>query len=261
MDLQLKDKTAVITGASGGLGRGIVVELASEQMSLMLVGRNLATLENIAQLARQEGSPLVAVQSCDLTRQGVAEATVQAAVTALGGIDLLVNCAGATKRGDFFSLDDRDFFSGFELKFHGTVRMCRAAWGDLKSRRGTVVNITGVGANTPSPDFTIGGPVNAALINFTKALSEIGLRDGVRVNALSPGYIRTERLERRIRDLSMQTGRSLAEAEAQLLDGLRVHRFGEPAEVGRLVAFLASKQATYIHGTTINIDGGVTKGI
>ncbi|MFG1193097.1 SDR family oxidoreductase [Xanthobacter flavus] len=261
MDLDLKDKTAIVTGANGGLGRGIVIELAREQMSLMLVGRNLATLEDIAQLARQAGSPAVAVQACDLTLGGVPEATVSATVAALGGIDLLVNCAGAAKRGDFFALDDRDFLDGFELKFHGTVRMCRAAWAELKERRGTVVNIVGVGANTPSPDFTIGGPVNAALVNFTKALSEIGLRDGVRVDALSPGYIRTERLERRIRDLSLQSGRSPAEAEAELRDGLKVHRFGEPEEVGRLVAFLASGQAAYIHGATINIDGGVTKGI
>ena len=107
--------------------------------------------------------------------------------TPYGQIDIVVNNAGATKRGEFLQLTDEDWADGFALKFFGAMRLTREAWPHLKKQAGSVLNISGVGGRMPGPLFTIGGSVNAALLSFTKAMADIGIRDGVQVNAINPG--------------------------------------------------------------------------
>lgn len=172
-----------------------------------------------------------------------------------------MNCAGATRRGDFFDLTDQDWADGFALKFHGCVRICRAAWPHLVARGGGVINIVGVGSRTPSMDFLIGGSVNNALLNFTKGLADRGIADGVRVNAINPGYFRTERTEHRLRGMVATRGLTPKAAEDELLDELGIQRFGQPEEVAALVAYLASEKAAYFQGATLDIDGGATRGL
>lgn len=261
MELNLTGKVAVVTGASGGLGGAIAQALAEAGMALALVGRDREKLARAAEAAeRRSGAPARAVVA-DLTQPEAAAACIAEAVTALGGLDLLVNCAGATRRGDFFDLSDADWADGFALKFHGCVRTCRAAWPHLAARRGAVINIVGVGSRTPSEDFLIGGSVNSALLNFTKGLADRGIREGVRVNAINPGYFRTERTDRRIQGIVASRGISQADAEAELLADLGIERFGRPDEVARLAAFLASDAASYFQGATLDIDGGATRGL
>jgi NAD(P)-dependent dehydrogenase (short-subunit alcohol dehydrogenase family) len=178
-----------------------------------------------------------------------------------GTIDLLINCAGATRRGHFFELTDADWHDGFELKFHGTVRMCRACWPHIEKRKGAITNVVGIASRTPSADFTIGGSVNSALLNFTKALADIGRKVEVRVNAVNPGYVSTDRLNKRIQALASENRISEADATRLLAEKLGVNRFARAEEVAALVGFLNSDQGTYIHGATIDIDGGVTPGI
>jgi len=261
MDLKLKGKVALVTGASRGIGQAIAQELAREGMSLLLVGRDAEALAETTHATARLGAPQTEIHLADLRLPEAATATVAAAVQHFGGLDLLVNCAGATKRGDFFSLTDADWEDGFALKFHGAVRLSRAAWPHLVARQGSVINIVGVGGSTPSADFTIGGSVNSAFLNFTKALADIGGKAGVRVNAISPGFIHTTRLDRTIEARMKETGVAREKAEADIMSALKVQRFGKPEEIGHLAAFLASTQASYIHSTIINIDGGATKGL
>ena len=261
MELGIAGKTAIVTGASQGLGRAIAVELAREGVALLLVARNATALDGLAaELAAQFSVRAVAAPA-DLSDRFAAASCVDHAVQALGGIDLLVNCAGATKRGDFFTLTDDDWANGYELKLHGCARMCRAAWPHVEARRGSIVNIAGIGARTPSEDFTIGGSVNAALLNFTKALADLGRQRGVRVNAINPGHILSERMEHRIQAAMQRTGQPRDAVLESFRQELRVERFGQPAEIGRLVAFLASPASDYIQGAAIDIDGGATKGL
>src|SRR5262245_28015010 len=198
MELNLKGKAAVVTGASRGIGAGIARELAQEGVSVMLVARDEAALKARAKQTRSGHNVEARYISADLREDAAAAKVINAAVQALGRIDILVHSAGATKRGDFFKLSDEDFRDGFALKFHGAVRLAREAWPHLKERRGSIINIGGIGANTPAADFTIGGSVNSALEHFSKALADIGHRDGVRVNTIHPGYIETDRLGRRL---------------------------------------------------------------
>ncbi|HEX6143111.1 MAG TPA: SDR family oxidoreductase [Geminicoccaceae bacterium] len=261
MDLGLERQRAIVTGASRGIGRAIALELAREGMAVGLTARDQAALDATAAAIRDLGAPDPVVVPADLMQPDAAERIVKTAVDALGGLDLLVNNAGATKRGDFMELDEADHMDGFALKYHGARRMCRHAWPHLKARGGRIVNIVGAGARTPSAEFTVGGPVNSALLNFTKALADLGLRDGVRVNAINPGPIETDRLTVRIVRTAEARGVDEDAARRIMLEEAGLQRFGRPEEIGRLVAFLASAQAGFIHGATVDIDGGVTRGI
>lgn len=261
MDFGLKGKGAVVTGASRGLGAAIAGVLAGEGMDVVLVARDRKALDAGAAALRARHGVNAIVHVADLTSAAAVESAAQAAATALASVDVLVNCAGATKRGDFFKLTDADWESGFALKFFGAVRLSRALWPDLKKSRGTVINIIGIGARMPAADFTIGGSVNAAFLNFTKALSEVGTRDGVRVNAINPGFFQTDRLTHSIRSTAEQTGVPIEQAADTLLARLGVSRFGRAEEVGHLVAFLASGQAGYMNGAAIEIDGGTRRNI
>ena len=199
--------------------------------------------------------------AADLRAAESPAALVEAALSAHGVIDALVNNAGATRRGDFFDLSEADWQDGFALKFFGAVRLTRHAWPCLKQQHGSVLNIVGVGGRTPGAEFTIGGSVNGACLSFTKALTDIGIRDGVQVNAISPGYIRTGRLRARLASLAAKHGGDLEAAEAEIVREEKIVRIGEPEDVANLAAFVLSPQSRYLQGALIDLDGGQTKTI
>jgi 3-oxoacyl-[acyl-carrier protein] reductase len=176
-----------------------------------------------------------------------------------GRLDLLVNNAGATQRGDFLKLGDDAWADGFSLKMFGAMRCCRAAWPHLVAAKGAIVNIVGIGGRTGSAEFTIGGSVNAALLNLTKCLADRGVADGVRVNAINPGSIATDRLQTRVKTLAAERGVEPAAAAREMAQAMRIDRFGEPAEIASMVAFLASRPAAYLNGAIIDVDGGATR--
>jgi 3-oxoacyl-[acyl-carrier protein] reductase len=176
-----------------------------------------------------------------------------------GRIDIVVNNAGATKRGEFEALTDDDWSDGFALKFFGAMRLTRAAWPYLKQSRGAVLFISGVGGRTPGAQFAIGGSVNAALLSLTKALAETGLRDGVRVNTINPGTIRTQRFQGRLEALAREKGIALADAEAVFVSSAKVTRIGEPEDVAALAAFVLGPEGSLLHGAIIDLDAGATK--
>jgi NAD(P)-dependent dehydrogenase (short-subunit alcohol dehydrogenase family) len=260
MDLVLTGKVALVTGASKGLGRAISQTLATEGMHLALAARTEPALRELADQIESQGGQAM-VFPVDLSIPTTAQQFIDAALARFGQIDLLVNNAGATKRGGFLQLTDQDWHAGYELKFHGTVRLCRCAWPHLVKSHGSIVNIAGVGGRTGSAEFTLGGSVNAALSLFTKALADRGVQDGVRVNAINPGAFATDRLETRIRKVAAEENVTEDQAAQRLAARERIARFGVPREIGEAVAFLASERAAYIHGAVIDIDGGLTRGL
>jgi NAD(P)-dependent dehydrogenase (short-subunit alcohol dehydrogenase family) len=258
MELGLAGKVALVTGASQGLGAAIATALAKEGVRVGLVARNGANLEAVAaSLAPAES----VVFAGDLRDPATVIAAVEAVRARFGGIDIVVNNAGAAKRDDFFALTEEDWQEAFALKFHGYVRMTRAAWPHLAAARGVVINIVGIGARSGTAEFTIGGSINAALLNFTKAMSEIGIRDGVRVNAINPGRIATDRLTRHLQRFGEEHQLAPEAAAARLRTQLGIARFGRPDEIGKLAAFLASEQAGFVQGSIIDIDGGEFRGL
>lgn len=261
MELGLRGRKALVTGASRGIGAAIARALAEEGVHVALAARDGAKLETVAEKIRRDFGVEAKAIPADLSAPETPATVVDAAVAALGKLDILVNCAGATKRGDFFDLTEQDWTDGFALKFFGYVRMTRAAWPHLKASTGVVVNIVGVASRTPAADYTIAGSVNSALLNFSKAMSDIGRRDGVRVNCVNPGYIQTDRLDTRLADLAAKNGKTPEETGRDICRSIGVRRFGRPEEIGRITAYLASDLAGYIEGAAIDVDGNWTRGI
>ncbi|MEZ5935797.1 MAG: SDR family oxidoreductase [Alphaproteobacteria bacterium] len=259
-------RTAIVTGASQGLGKAIALALAADGMTVALAARNREALEAVAAQAKAAGAQGALVFDADLRAPDAPARITDAVLASTGRLDVLINNAGDTVRGDFLSLSDEDHLAGFALKYHAARRFCRAGWEALaqhdgEKQGGVIVNIAGVAAQTPDAEFTVGGPVNAALVNLSKALAKRGTEDGVRVNTLCPGHIVTDRLQRRIDTHAERHGLSQADARESLRAHYRIPRFGNPADIADTVAFLCSPRASYIHGATIVVDGGATPGV
>jgi 3-oxoacyl-[acyl-carrier protein] reductase len=255
MDLQLTDKVAIVTGASRGIGRAIAETLSAEGVKVVLAARSADLLDSLSGRLPSASFPY----AVDLRQPQSAPELVAAALERFGRLDMLVNNAGATQRGDFLTLPDELWADGFALKFFGAMRLCRAAWPYLQASGGSIVNIIGIGGRTGSAEFAIGGSVNAALMNLTKVLADRGTKDGVRVNAINPGSIATDRLTIRIKKFAAEKGLNEAEAARQMAQEAGISRFGDPEEIARAVAFLTSPQNAYIHGAILDIDGGQTR--
>ena len=254
----LEGKIAIITGASRGIGRAIALRLARDGATVVLAARTAEDLSRVAAEIKAEGGAATCV-ALDLRDADAPGALVRAALEAHGAIDIVVNNAGATKRGDFFDLTDADFLDGFALKFFGAVRLTRAAWPHLKARGGSVLSIIGIGGRTPGAEFTIGGSVNGACLSFAKALTDIGIRDGVQVNAINPGRIRTGRFQKMVEAQAARSGMSLEEAIQEIIGKASITRVGEPEDVANLAAFLLSPASRFLQGALIDLDGGQTK--
>ncbi len=258
MEKRLTGKTAIVTGASRGIGRAIAIKLAGEGAHVVLCARDGNLMEHaVKEIERSSGR--AAAFAVDLRQPNAAQQTTDFALKTFGQLDIIVNNAGATKRGDFLQLTDEDWADGFALKFFGAMRLTRAAWPHLKAQKGSVLNISGIGGRMPGALFTIGGSVNAALLSFTKAMADVGIRDGVQVNAVNPGSVRTERYTRMLEATAADQGIDVATAERKLIEGARTTRVGEPDDIAGLVAFIVSPEGRFLQGSLIDMDGGATK--
>jgi 3-oxoacyl-[acyl-carrier protein] reductase len=256
----LEGKIAIVTGASRGIGRAIALRLARDGATLVLAARAETHLAKVASEIKSSGGRATTIAG-DLREPDAPAALVDVALAAHGAIDIVVNNAGATKRGDFFELTEADWTDGFALKFLGAVRLTRAAWPHLKARRGSVLNIIGAGGRTPSAEFTIGGSVNGACLSFTKAVADIGIRDGIQVNAINPGRIKTDRFQQTLEEEAAHHGGDLNAALQAIVRKSNIVRLGEPEDVANLAAFMVSPQSRYLQGSLIDLDGGQTKTI
>lgn len=254
----LAGKVAVVTGGSRGIGRAIALRLARERVQVVIAARDRVALTSAADEIVKTGG-IVETFAADLRDPEAPAALTHAAMNAFGGIDIVVNNAGATRRGEFLELTEADWMDGFALKFFGAVRLARAAWPYLKERKGAVLNIVGTGGRTPGAEFTLGGSVNGAFLSFTKALADVGIRDGVQVNAINPGYIRTDRLQGWIKSVAAEVGGDVQAAEREMVRRAKIVRIGEPDDIASLAAFVLSPQNRLVHGALIDLDGGMTK--
>jgi 3-oxoacyl-[acyl-carrier protein] reductase len=258
--MRLKNKTAIVTGASKGIGRAIAIRLAQEGAKVAVSGRDVDDLKQVVSQIESSGGAADRL-ALDLRVPENPARLVHFAQERFGSIDIVVSNAGATKRGEFEALTEEDWSDGFALKFFGSVRLARAAWPHLKASSGSLTFISGVGGRTPGRHFAIGGSVNAALLSLTKALANTGLRDGVQVNAINPGTIRTARFQVRLASFAAERNIDVSEAEREYVKESNIARIGEPSDIAALVAFVASPEGRLLQGALIDMDAGATKTI
>jgi len=259
--VELEGKVAVVTGGSRGIGKAIAGRLAEEGADVVISARTAETLELAAKAISEATSRRAVAVAADLSTVEGCETLHKEAVSAFDHIDILVNCAGATKSGPFLELSDDIWQSGFDLKFFGAVRLSRLFWPHLVESHGSVVHIIGGMARTPNPNFAIGGSVNAALANFGKALAGLGLVDDVNVNMIHPGQIQTERLDEMMAAQAAQEGRTPDEVLAATIQRQGIRRLGTTEDVAELAVFLCLPRSRHIQGTAISVDGGGTKSL
>ena len=256
MDLGLQGLRALVTGGSKGIGYAVAEELLREGAAVAICARHQAELTAAARALQPLGGPVLA-RVADVTQVGEVEALVAAVAAELGGLDVLVNNAGRAHPGTFATLTDQDFQADLEVKLFSQIRCTRAALPHLRrSQGGAVVNINAVYGRQPDPAFFATTVDRAACLALSKALAmELG-KEGIRVNSVNIGFVRTPQWENihrhRAPELSLeQFFAGVAEPEVPL------GRFGEPEEVAGLVAFLASRRASYITGASIDVSGGM----
>lgn len=262
MDLGLEDKAVIVTGGNKGLGAASARRLAAEGARLFLIARDEAQTAAVARAIEDEHCTICAFLSADLTEAGAAEAVVAQAIEALGRVDVLINSAGASQGGIFWEVPDEVWEDSFALKFMGTVRMMRAVIPHMRERgSGRIVSIIGNTGRQPPARLLPGAAANAALLAVTAGLAQEVAADGIAVLALNPGPTRTERWNTLMENLAKQSGRTVPEVEGDFMKDIPMNRLGDPDEIARLVAFLASEAAANMTGTSLTADGGWTKGL
>jgi NAD(P)-dependent dehydrogenase (short-subunit alcohol dehydrogenase family) len=254
MDLGLKGRSALVTGATQGIGRATALTLAREGARVALVARGLEGLERCAGEIEAAGGEALPLQA-DVTRLSDLEKAVRTVKERWGGLDILVNNAGTSMRGEFEKVDDAMWAVDLDLKLMAAVRLCRKVLPQRKARGGgRIVNITTIGGKQPGATQMPTAVTRAAGLALTKALSKEYAAHNILVNTVCIGRIKAGQWETRAKREGM--------AVEKLYDSMRgdipLGRVGESQEVANVIAFLVSGAASYVTGTSVNLDGGMS---
>lgn len=262
MDLKLQGKTALVTGASEGIGKAIALGLAREGVDVAICARRAENLEAAAkEIAAATGRKIVPI-AADLTKDEDAKAFVERAHKGLGRIDILVNNAGSAPGGVIETLTEADWAQALQLKFMGYVRTLRHALPLMaKQGHGRVVNLIGNDGRKPSYWEIAPGAANAAGYNLTLSLAGQYGKHGISFVAVNPGPVRTERWSGLVSAMARDMKLSYEEADKLAPASIPMGRIAETEEVADLVIMLASPRMHYVNGTMIEIDGGQEKAL
>jgi NAD(P)-dependent dehydrogenase (short-subunit alcohol dehydrogenase family) len=252
MKLDLSGRTALVTGASKGIGLAVARVLAEEGCHLHLAARNGEAMAAAKQQLEADYGVKVTVHAADLS----STESMEKLASDVGDIDILINNAGDIPAGSIEIVDDVAWRKGFDLKVFGYITLARAFYKKMKGRDGVIVNVIGNSGENWDASYIAGSTGNAALMSFTKALGGASLNDGVRVVGVNPGPVATDRMvkimKRKAIDMLGDEGRW-----EELFDKYPGKRPASSEEVADLCAFLASPRAGYITGTIVTIDGGI----
>jgi NAD(P)-dependent dehydrogenase (short-subunit alcohol dehydrogenase family) len=262
MDLKLAGKKAIVTGGSKGIGRETTRILAEEGCDVAITARDQGRLEDVAKEIASATGRTITPLAGDMSVQEDVERSMNAAIEELGGVDILVTCAGSSPGGLLEELTEDQWMSSLGLKFMGYVRTCSVLLPHMRERgTGSVVLVVGNDGLKSSYWELTAGVANAADVNFASAMAEQYGRHGVRVNTVNPGPVNTDRWDGLEKRFALDRDIEQAEARKIVLGTLPLGRICEPEEVASVVVFLASPQASYVNGTHVLIDGAQVKGL
>jgi NAD(P)-dependent dehydrogenase (short-subunit alcohol dehydrogenase family) len=252
MDLGLRGRKALVTGASKGIGRACAEVLAEEGCDIVLVSRTAADLEAVQSAILAKHNVAVRFYPFDLSdSRNVDRLAAECPET-----DLLVNNAGAIPGGDIAQIDEERWRAAWDLKVFGYINMTRRFYALMAARKqGAIVNIVGAAGENPDFDYVAGSSGNASLMAFTRAMGGAAPRDGLRVMGINPGPVMTERLVNLMRTRA-QSRFGDAERWTEFMKSLAFGRAAKPEEIAWTAAFLASERSGYTTGSIVTIDGG-----
>lgn len=257
MELGLDGKVAIVAAGSRGLGLASAMALARGGACVTIFSRTKASLGEAARRIAALGGGGVHAVVADLRNKGDLERVVEETVERFGGVDILVNNSGGPALGPFETVTEGEWLEALESEVMSVVRLCKLVIPRMRARGGgRIINITTVGVKKPQPGLVLSDATRHCVVGLALNLAVELAPDNILVNTVCPGPILTERLEEAIRTTAGQEGISLAEAEEHWLNLIPLHRFGEPGDLGDLVAYLASDRGGFITGTVTQVDGG-----
>jgi 3-oxoacyl-[acyl-carrier protein] reductase len=262
MELGLKGKRALVTASSQGIGRACALELAREGADVVICARGAGALAATRDaIAGETGRKVVAVAT-DLSFGAEIEQLMERTREELGGLDVLVTNAGGPPSGHFMDFDDEAWMKAVTLNLMSVVRLNRAAVTMMREAGGgAIVNLTSISVKEPIKGLVLSNSVRAGVVGLSKTLAnELG-PDGIRVNVVCPGYTATDRMTELMTARAERESKSYDEIAAGFYASVPLGEFGEPADIARMVAFLASNAAGYVTGVTVQVDGGAVRGL
>jgi 3-oxoacyl-[acyl-carrier protein] reductase len=262
MNLGLNGKVAAVSAASQGLGFAAALELAREGARLGICSRDEQRIAAAARKIRSETGADVIEFVIDVSNAEAAASFVDDVAGKFGRLDILVTNAGGPPPGGIADLDVEKIKKGFDLTLLSAVSMMKAAVPHMKKNRwGRIVNIVSITVKQPEINLLLSNTMRTGIVGFAKSISLELARDNILVNNVAPGYTRTERLVELAEDLAERRGVSADEVFGEWERRIPMGRLGKPEELARVIAFLASEAASYVTGTTIQVDGGFVQGI
>jgi 3-oxoacyl-[acyl-carrier protein] reductase len=258
MDLGLTGKVALVTAASKGMGKASAMGLAAEGAKVVMCARTESDLKDAAEEIRAKTKAEVLAMPADVTKKDDVAALVDRAVKTFGHVDILVANAGGPPRGYFEDMTDEQWQGAFDVSLLSVVRLVRAVLPSMKARRwGRILTIQSVSVKQPIPELLLSNAVRPGVAGMMKTLAGQLGKDGITVNTVCPGKIMTDRF------LGGQkiSGLSREEYVARAVEDVPVGRVGTPEEFANVVVFLASERASYVTGVSVQVDGGLVRGL
>jgi 3-oxoacyl-[acyl-carrier protein] reductase len=262
MDTGLKDKTVLITASSMGIGKAVAEMFAEEGCKIAISSRSKENLLSTATQLKEKYSIEPFWSVCDLNKQKDIENTFNAVNSNFGSIDILVNNCGGPVPGLFQQLEEEDWNNAYEQVLLSAVRFSKLVLpGMMASNWGRIINLTSISVKQPVDNLILSNSLRAGVTGFTKSLSNEVAKFNITVNNVAPGMTLTARLYELAVVEAKERGKSHEEILVEMAKRIPLNRLGRPEEIGSVVVFLASKQASYVTGVTIQVDGGYVKNI
>lgn len=262
MDLEIKDKVAIIGGASKGLGRACAEVLAEEGAKIAICSRTQADLDQVAEEIRQATDADVMTFAGDLDFNKTIQQLVADTIARFGRLDILVNNSGGPPLARSATATEEQWETAVQRSLFFFARMSRAALPHLEAQRnGRIINVLASTVYQPIPNLSLSGATRMGVVAWAKSLADEVGRNGILVNNVCPGSILSERMLSNVTSRAKELNIPLEEALAQRAAETALGRIGEPREFANVVAFLASSKSTYMTGTTILVDGGLVRSV